>query len=239
VDGFTVAPTDSFDGPDGLGVSHGAGQPYRATNRWIVPQQLTVRAEEDPEDPGVWPGWLELNGGTSPLSVTLPAKGNGPAIGLFVNGTGLDPGTYEGTIVFSSDDSGNPPFEPVREVYFDHCREVFADMTLPVRVKDLPSGQAHSQELIVAPTGGTIVRDVDMIVTLGDSFGGGGPGRPFEVWLVSPNGTEALLRPEDKPFQTRPASHRESRWRGLTGSCRRALGRCESSIRHPEPGHLI
>jgi hypothetical protein len=169
----------------------------------------------------------------------LPAKGNGPAIGLFVNGTGLDPGTYEGTIVFSSDDSGNPPFEPVREVYFDHCREVFADMTLPVRVKDLPSGQAHSQELIVAPTGGTIVRDVDMIVTLGDSFGGGGPGRPFEVWLVSPNGTEALLRPEDKPFQTRPASHRESRWRGLTGSCRRALGRCESSIRHPEPGHLI
>jgi hypothetical protein len=202
VDGFTVAPPDPFDGPDGLGVSHGAGQTYRATNRWIVPQQLTVRAEEDPEDPGVWPGWLELNGGTSPLSVTLPAKGNGPAIGLFVNGTGLDPGTYEGTIVFSSDDSGNPPFEPVREVYFDHCREVFADMTLPVRVKDLPSGQAHSQELIVAPTGGTIVRDVDMIVTLGDSFGGGGPGRPFEVWLVSPNGTEALLRPEDKPFQT-------------------------------------
>jgi hypothetical protein len=202
VDGFTVTPPDPFDGPDGLGVSHSAGQTYRATNRWIVSQQLTVRAEEDPENPGVWPGWLELNGGTSPLSVTLPAKGNGPAIGLFVNGTGLAPGTYEGTIVFSSDDSGDPPFEPVREVYFDHCREVFVDTTLPNKEIELEDGQEHEQNLLISPTGGTIVEDVDMIVELGGSFGGGGPNRPFEVWLKSPDEDYVLLKGEDDAFQT-------------------------------------
>jgi hypothetical protein len=41
------------------------------------------------------------------------------------NGTNLAPGTYSGWIRFRSDDSGEPPYELTRKVYFDHCREIF------------------------------------------------------------------------------------------------------------------
>jgi len=41
-----------------------------------------------------------------------------------------------------------------------------------------------------------------MIVELGGSFGGGGPNRPFEVLLKSPNEDYVLLKGEDDAFQT-------------------------------------
>jgi hypothetical protein len=201
-----VTPTEPFDGPDGLGVSHGAAETYRLANRWIVPQQVTVLAY-DPEDPEwEWPQWLELDGNNMlPFTLTLPCVGLGcgksPSIDLEVDGTGLDPGTYRGTILFSADDSGDPPFPIEREVYFDHCREVFVDTTLPEEI-ELGPGHEREQPLLVSPMGGTLVKDVDMIVQLGDSFGGVGTDRPFEIWLKSPGGDYVPLKEEGHLFQT-------------------------------------
>lgn len=201
VDGFTVAPTDRFAGPEGLGVPHGSLRTYRMANRWGVPQPMTVRAY-DPEDPQQeqWPQWLTLDGARLPISVTLPCPKCGTVpIELAVDGTAVLPDTYEGRIVFSSDDSGYPPFEITTEVYFDHCREIFADTTLPIEVKNLPPEESHSQPVLAMPTGGTIVDDVDMIVELGSVLGG--EDREFAVYLASPDGTEVELKRENDPFQ--------------------------------------
>lgn len=203
VDGFKVMPTDRLQGPEGLGVPHGTERTYRLANRWSLDQHVTVRAE-DPNNPGQWPPWLELNDDTMPLSLTLPCKGEGcgPSVGvqLDVNGANTLPGTYEGRIVFSSDDSGSPPFEVTTEVYFDHCREIFADTTLPYEVMDLPPEQSHPQHLLVTPTNGTLIDDVDMIVELGSEIGG--EGQEFEVYLASPTEGEVLLKGENHTFQS-------------------------------------
>jgi hypothetical protein len=196
-DGFTATPEEPLDGPDGLGVPHGTTQSYGLVNRWIVPQQLSVFAY-DPDDPQQqsWPSWLRLNGGILPLQLTLPAPGEGkaPSAGLVVNGTDLAPGTYQGRIVISADDSGYPPFEEEREVYFDHCREVFADTTLPMEFT-IPANDERDFSITVVPTGGTTVADIDLIADLGPQFVGND--RPIEVYLKSPSSpTFVLLKAE-------------------------------------------
>jgi hypothetical protein len=204
-DGFTASPEAPLDGQDGLGVPHGTTQSYSLVNRWIVPQQLSVWAH-DPDDPQQqsWPSWLRLNGGVIPVQLTLPPIGQGrvPTADLVVNGTDLDPGTYKGTIVISSDDSGYPPFEEEREVYFDHCREIFAYPDLPAvfTIDDDPPQNYRDFPITVVPTGGTLVSDIDMIADLGSQFPGND--RPIEVYLKSPSDpTFVLLKGEEDTGQ--------------------------------------
>lgn len=198
VDGFTVAPTDAFDGADDLGVQHGAARNYRPANLWSVSQHLTVTArEEDPNDPNApWPEWLELNGNTIPYPMLLPCKGCGtaPQLPVSIDGTDLDPGTYRGWIAFSSDDSGEPPYEITREVYFDHCREVFADPGLPVANITLQPGQSRVRTLTVSPPGSTSIADVDVITDL--TLPPAGTPFPLQLWLQAPDGPPVFLKEE-------------------------------------------
>jgi hypothetical protein len=205
VDGFAVTPTEVFDGEYDLGIHHGDAQTYRPANRWSVAQHLTVDATEDPNDPGApWPSWLELGGDTIPVPLTLPAKGQGspPTLVGSADGTNLDPGTYSGWIRFRSDDSGEPPYELTRKVYFDHCREIF-EAGVPQSLTLPPLGGEDTAIVDVAPTGGTVIEDVDLIVELTIDepavCSGSNDGCVYSVRLASPapGGVEVLLKDFD------------------------------------------
>ncbi len=207
VDGFTTLPADPFDGEYDLGVNDGDARLYRPSNRWSVPQDLTIAAI-DPTDPGApWPQWLEIEDDTVPLSVTLPCKGCGqaPRIDAAVVATGLnlDPGVYESTIVFSSDDSGSPPFEIARKVYFDHCREVFEDLNLPATLELAAFGGEDTHEFFVQPTGPAVIDDVDLVIDMMVEGPGTGVDK-YQIRLRSPdpNGVEVVIKDFDDPPQT-------------------------------------
>ncbi len=196
VDGFTVSPADAFDGADDLGVQHGASRTYRAANQWAVTQELAVFGTKDPEDPGApWPQWLKLDCGANPCSaVPLPCKGCGapPQVLLSIDGTGLDPVAEDGWIVFSSVDSGEPPYEITRKVRIDHCREVFEDLTLPQQGITLLPGQDHVRSLNVPPTVGTTISDVDVITDL--TLDTPASDLPLTVLLQGPEGPPVFLK---------------------------------------------
>jgi hypothetical protein len=198
VDGFTLFPADAFDGTEGLGVPHGASREYFLTNRWIVPQDLTISSDAP---------WIELNGedGTIPVHVTLPCKqcaAPTPTIDVSTNGTAMLPGVYSGKVTFSSDDSGAPAFDLTTQVYFDHCRETTADATLPLLNIRLDPGEAHEQHLNVFTATGNVIVDADAIIDVRLPGPGGGTDQTgYSVRLVAPDGTNVLLKDFDDPPQ--------------------------------------
>ncbi len=199
LDGYLVNPTDPFDGQYGLGVHHGAARTHSVRNRWIVEQDLTVDATTDPEDPNApWPQWLKLAGDTVPVPLTLPPTRTA-TLQAVADGTGLLPGTYTGWVRFRSEDSGEPPYEMTRKVYFDHCREIFEDLDVPVTLTLPPFGGEDSEALTVAPTGVTIIDDVDVISQLTVDLLSCGihSGCPYGVRLVAPDGFSVLLKDEE------------------------------------------
>jgi hypothetical protein len=118
------------------------------------------------------------------------------------NGTNLAPGTYSGWIRFRSDDSGEPPYELTRKVYFDHCREIF-EAGVPQSLTLPPLGGEDTAIVDVAPTGGTVIEDVDLIVELTIDepavCSGSNDGCVYSVRLASPapGGVEVLLKDFD------------------------------------------
>lgn len=199
VDGFTVVPTDPFDGDYDLGVHHGEARPYRAANRWKVDQDLTVTATEDPANPGApWPQWLRINGQAGPVYVTLPCKGCGRSdpVEASANGVNLPAGTYRGTIVLSSDESGDPPFELAREVYFDHCRDIHIDAAVPEVLTMAPHGGTDTHVFHLAQTAGADISDVDVVLDLAvtDCAGPNTDACRYQSRLRSPDGTEVILK---------------------------------------------
>lgn len=96
--------------------------------------------------------------------------------------------------------AGEPPFAEKREVYVDHCREVFEDLTLPHTFTLGPFGDDETRTLTVSPTGGTIIEDVDVIaeLTVSDCTGHGGAQGScrYSARLASPDpgGIEVMLK---------------------------------------------
>jgi hypothetical protein len=105
------------------------------------------------------------------------------------------PGVYSGKVTFSSDDSGAPAFEFTGEVYFDHCRETTVDAALPLLDIRLNPGDVHEQQLSVFTATGNVIADADAIIDVRVPGPAGGTDQTkYSVRLVSPDGTNVLLK---------------------------------------------
>ncbi len=202
INGFTLSPPLDFVG-EGPGAPHGSVQTYTFVNRWIGVQDVTIT-------PSPSASWMELGSPSLPavLQETLPGKyQEAPLVSVPVtlNGSGLAPGVRTGTVTFATDACSEPECEQVRNVIFDHCREITPDLTLPEAVVLAPFGGEHSQPLTVVPTGGSsIIDDVDVAIDLSFPVKTGGNGPPFSISIVSPGtgGAEVLLKDFEDPWKT-------------------------------------
>jgi hypothetical protein len=180
VDGFFVSPEEPFDG-EGPGAPHGTKGPYSAYNRWLASQSMRAEASHP---------WILLNGQPGvPQFFTIP-EGIAPwGLTIGVNGAGMQPGVYVGTVTWTSLDSGQPPFELQREVRMDHCRQITGHAPVAVTVQPgLPEDIPLS---VLAPLGAAI-DDVDMAVALMVE-NQGGELRGVDVTVVGPSNDTALL----------------------------------------------
>jgi hypothetical protein len=180
VDGFYVSPGDPFDG-EGPGAPHGTKEPYSAYNRWLASQSMRA----DASDP-----WVLLNGQPGvPQFFTIP-EGVAPwSLTIGVNGAGMQPGVYVGSVTWTSLDSGQPPFELQREVRMDHCRQITA---LAPTMVTVPPGVAIDVPLQVLAGLNATVDDVDVAVAL-TVQNPGGEMRGVDVTVVGANSETALL----------------------------------------------
>lgn len=182
VDGFTVFPTDPLDG-EGPGAPHGTKAAYQASNRWLAAQSMVATAT----DP-----WITLNGqGGVPQFFTLPQGSLPVSVTIGVNGTGMQPDVYVGSVTWTSLDSGQPPFEMEREVRMDLCREI---TSLAPTVVSVPPNADYDVSLLVSSPPLTTVRDLDIGLGLAVDTRSGEP-RGVNATIVEPGpaGTTALL----------------------------------------------
>jgi hypothetical protein len=127
--------------------------------------------------------WITLNGqsGVPQYFTMTPGPMSWP-VTLGVNGTGMQPDVYVGAVTWTSLDSGQPPFEPQREVRMDLCRQVTA---LPPTVVYVAPSTTEDVPLLVSTVPGATVRDLD--VGLGVMVkGGGGELRGVYATVVEP-----------------------------------------------------
>jgi hypothetical protein len=127
--------------------------------------------------------WITLNGqsGVPQYFTMTPGPMSWP-VTLGVNGTGMQPDVYVGAVTWTSLDSGQPPFEPQREVRMDLCRQVTA---LPPTVIDVAPSTTEDVPLLVTTVPGATVRDLDVGLGLMVK-GGGGELRGVYATVVEP-----------------------------------------------------
>jgi hypothetical protein len=158
------------------------------------PLQKRWRLKVDP--------WTNLEGADGPplcdpgepfyAQPTTGDEAPNPTVAVSPDGTGMVPDVYLASVTFSSDDSGQPPFEITNEVRFDHCRLKFIDAAVPWTFTLGPGQATPPHPLNVSPIGPTDIKDVDVIVHLTGNLGY--QDKPYRVSITSPGGPTVVLK---------------------------------------------
>ncbi len=187
-DGFALTPDEDMVG-EGPGVLVYQGvhprKSYVSTNRWSVPQDVTVERQES---------WIRVNNVPGPFDVTLqlgPFQSRFATIELNADFTGLAPEVYPVNVTWRSEQSGNPEHEldDVRTIRMDLCRDIFPGAPASFT---LPAGQTWELPVLANEPFGYTVKDVDATMHLTST--GGGQHAGLGVALFHPQAGEVQLQ---------------------------------------------
>ena len=135
--------------------------------------------------------WILLEGQAGvPQYFTIPQGQLGSRLKVGVNGAGMQPDVYAGTVTWTSLDSGQPPFDLEVEVRMDLCRQITG---LTPTVVTVQPDTTVNLPLAVNAGIGTTVDDLDVGLTLVVTGGGQGELRGVDVTVVGPSAATSLL----------------------------------------------